>query len=120
MSLDNLTCPICKENTITVIKERVGSPGYRETEYTITNTCDCKIPNYDYVAIGIESYNVNIGTINTIYNSDKVDLNNICTDCNKNKVIVNYPVRAWCGEYKEICLDCFIKEIEAINKLREK
>lgn len=118
MEKKNLICPICNENTITIKKERVGPPGFRETEYTVTNTCKCEIPSCDNIAIGIEGYNINLGVIDTIYEYEIVDKNNICVDCNKENVAVKYPVRAWCGEYKEICRDCLIKEIEAINKLR--
>lgn len=39
---NNYACPICKEGYITIEKERVGEPGFREIEYTITNkTCEC-------------------------------------------------------------------------------
>ena len=115
---ENMICPICKEDTITIEEERVGPTGYRETEYTIIAKCDCKVPDVDFVALGIQSYNATSGAIITAYQHQIANTNNTCADCKNNKVELNHPTRAWLGEYKEICVDCFIKEIDSINKRR--
>ena len=39
---ENMICPICKEDTITIEEERVGPTGYRETEYTIIAKANSK------------------------------------------------------------------------------
>lgn len=35
-------CPICNKGSITIEEDRVGEPGFRETEFQVSNvTCEC-------------------------------------------------------------------------------
>ncbi len=71
-------------------KERVGEPGFRETEYTITNkTCECITYDSELIAMAI------IGT------NGKLTENETCKDCGEFEAAVEYPVKPWVGEYKK-------------------
>lgn len=113
-----MICPICNKDTLDVTKERVGPIGYRENEYVLHKKCKCRIADCETIALAIENYNVNLGTIKTIYSSQEIT-SEICIDCGKHKPVVKYPINPYIGLYKEICLDCFKNEIEIINELRD-
>lgn len=103
--INNYSCPICKEGYITIEKERVGEPGFRETEYTITNkTCECITYDSELIAMAI------IGT------NGKLTENETCKDCGEFEATVEYPVKPWVGEYKNICSNCFKAEMDNMKE----
>ena len=101
----NYICPICNEGTIEIISERTGPPGFRETDYYFGEiNCDCITYQCENVAIAIK------------YSADKDTIKAaICQECNDEKATVHYPIRAWLGEYKDICPSCFRKEMEILE-----
>ncbi|PEK30526.1 hypothetical protein [Bacillus toyonensis] len=97
--IQNYICPICEEGQITINKERTGPPGFRESEFDITNTtCDCITYESESIALAIMGY--------------KKTKNDICESCSESKATIQYPVKSWAGEYKGICSDCFKIEME--------
>lgn len=96
------TCPICDEGKITITSERTGPRGFRETEYKLEGTtCGCITVNIYNLAIALEMS----------ADAKKYIKNNICEDCLEEKATIHYPIKAWMGEYKDICPDCFKKEL---------
>ncbi|WP_369355732.1 hypothetical protein [Lysinibacillus capsici] len=94
-------CPICKEGYITIDKEIVGEPGFREPEYHISNmTCDCITHDSDFMAQVIACNNV-----------ERIE-NKICEDCGESESTIHYGIIPQLGEYKDICADCFKKEMD--------
>ncbi|PEY35742.1 hypothetical protein CN354_15065 [Bacillus cereus] len=52
--INEYVCPICKEGYITIEEERTGSPGFRDTDYNITNkTCECITYECELIALSI-------------------------------------------------------------------
>ncbi|PEA32980.1 hypothetical protein COL81_26790 [Bacillus toyonensis] len=94
-------CPICKEGYITIEKERVGEPGFRESEFHITNmTCGCITHDSDYMATVIVCNDV-----------DRIE-NETCENCGESASTIHYVIIPQLGKYKDICTDCFKKEMD--------
>lgn len=102
---NDYTCPVCNKGTITIDEERVGAPGFRETEFSISNsTCEC-----------ITVYNTIIVLAIIYYKTKKIEEGKICESCGESEANITYPTRPWVGESIDICSDCFKKEVEELK-----
>jgi len=96
-------CPICDKGNITIEQERTGPPGFRDTDYNILKkTCECITYDCETVALAIKSYKDN-----------KYIKHEVCENCGEAEANIHYPMKAWAGEYKDICSSCF--EVEMKN-----
>ncbi len=102
------TCPICEKGTMTIWTERSGPPGFRDTDWFLDNkTCDCEIYESDNMLMAIQSFN-----------DYKLIKKDICENCEENKATIHNPVKAWLGEYEDICTNCF--KIKMQDRLNDK
>ncbi|MGR6342414.1 hypothetical protein ACU5CE_32180 [Priestia megaterium] len=98
-------CPICKKGYITILAERTGAPGFRKTDYHITNkTCECITYDCENVALAIIDYN-----------NEEFMQNETCESCDELEAIMKYPIKSWGGEYTNICSNCFKIKMEELN-----
>lgn len=98
-------CPICNKGSITIEEDRVGEPGFRETEFQVSNvTCEC-----------ITAFNTIIVLAIINYTNKEVEEGKACENCGDLEANIIYPTRPWVGESKDICSDCFKKEVAELN-----
>lgn len=99
-------CPFCEKGQMTIYTERTGPKGFRTTDWFVTNqTCDCEIYESDNTLMAIESFK----------DYDQIK-NDICECCKENQSTIHNPIKAWLGEYEDICTECFkIKMQTRIN-----
>ncbi|MFK4417133.1 hypothetical protein ABH961_005722 [Bacillus sp. RC251] len=103
--VNDFSCPICKEGYITIEKERVGEPGFRESEFTITNkTCECITHESEFIATVIVCNDV-----------ERIE-NEICEDCGELESTIHYGIIPALGKYKDICTDCFKTEMDRMKE----
>lgn len=97
-------CPICKEEYITIDKEIVGEPGFREPEFHIINmTCDCITHDSDFMAQVIVCNDV-----------ERIE-NETCENCGESESTIHYALIPQLGKYKDICMDCFKQEMAQLK-----
>lgn len=96
-------CPICEQGYLEIIMERTGPIGYRETEINIVNnSCGCVKMLGGEVGLAIMSY------------KDKAQIKHkVCEHCGQSAATIHNPIRAWAGEYQDICTACFKAEQDA-------
>ena len=96
----SVTCPICTKGTFVIKSERTGDPGFRTTDYDlVSKTCNC-----------ISKFNENILYTLLDFQRSKIKAD-LCEDCNAALPQIHFPVKSWAGVYKDICIHCFIKEV---------
>ena len=101
MRSDSYNCPICKASNLQIQQERVGEPGFRETEYEIVNRdCNCITFECDTV-------------IWTIMNSEKMSEENKekCAFCSEKQAVSKYPSGKIGEQDQAICGECFSKKM---------
>ncbi|MFE4029114.1 hypothetical protein ACFX4N_23455 [Priestia sp. YIM B13551] len=107
LNINEYLCPICNQGHITIITERTGPPGFRDTDYDITKqTCECITFHGEVISMAIMSYT-----------DEKNIPKGICESCDEMEATIKYPTKSWVGEYKNICSSCF--EIK-MKELKEK
>ena len=101
MRSDSYKCPICKVSNLQIQEERVGEPGFRETEYKIVSR-DCNCITYECDTV-----------IQTIKNSKKMseEHEEKCDFCFENQAVSKYPSVKTGEEDRAICGECFLKEM---------
>ena len=96
-------CPICKKGNITIETQRTGPTGFRDTDIDIVDTtCDCITYKCEATAMAI------------IHTNDVKS--KVCEDCGCKNPMIHYPVRSWVGEWKDICVECFKKEMQELEE----
>ena len=101
MRSDSYKCPICKTSNLQIQEERVGDPGFRDTEYEIVSR-DCNCITYECDTV-----------IYTIKNSEKMSEENeeTCDFCFENQAVSEYPSGKIDEQDRAICGECFSKEM---------